>query len=75
MKKPLLHIFRNTPFGRETLLQSAYFCHRTQLPLSIYLPESKSFLLYFDSEVVQVDLDDREDVSFNFRNAAPPCRI
>lgn len=57
MKKPLLHIFRNTPFGRETLLQSAYFCRRLQLPLSVYLPEFKSFLLYFDSEVVQVDLD------------------
>lgn len=58
MKKPLIHIFRNTPFGRETLLQSAYFCHRMQLPLSIYIPEFKSFLLYFDSDVVQVDLDD-----------------
>lgn len=58
MKKPLLHVFRNTPFGRETLLQSAYFCRRLQLPLSIYLPEFKQFLLYFDPEIVQVDLDD-----------------
>lgn len=57
MNKPVLHIFRNTPFGRETLLQSAYFCRRLQLPLSIYLPETKRFLLYFDPEVVQVDLD------------------
>lgn len=58
MKKPLFHIFRNTPFGRETLLQSAYFCHRLQLPLAVYRPQSKSFLLYFDPDVVQVDLDD-----------------
>lgn len=57
MNKPVLHVFRNTPFGRETLLQSAYSCRRLQLTLSVYLPEFKRFLLYFDSEVVQVDLD------------------
>ncbi len=57
MNKPVLHVFRNTPFGRETLLQSAYLCRRLQLPLSIYLPEFKRFLFYFDSDVVQVDLD------------------
>ena len=58
MNKPILHVFRNTPFGRETLLQTAYFCRRLQLPLSVYLPKFKRFLLYFDPEVVQVDLDD-----------------
>ena len=26
MEARLLHIFRNTPLGRETLLQSIYFC-------------------------------------------------
>ncbi len=57
MHKPALHIFRNTPFGRETLLQSAYFCLRLRLPLSIYCPQYKKFLFYFDPEVVQVDLD------------------
>ena len=57
MNKPLLHIFRNTPFGRETLLQSAYLCRRLKLPLSIYRPEFKSFLFYFDTDVVQIDLD------------------
>lgn len=44
MTMPLLHIFRNTPFGRETLLQSAYFCRRMQLPLYIYIPQFKNFL-------------------------------
>jgi len=58
MNKPILHIFRNTPFGRETLLQSAYFCRRLRLPLSVYVPKFKRFLFYFDPEVVQVDLDD-----------------
>ncbi len=57
MNKPVLHIFRNTPFGRETLLQSAYFCRRLQLPLSVYLPQYERFLFYFDPDVVQVDLD------------------
>lgn len=57
MQKPVLHIFRNTPFGRETLLQSAFFCRRLQLPLSIYVPQHKRFLFYFDPDVVQVDLD------------------
>ncbi len=57
MNKPVLHVFRNTPFGRETLLQSAYLCRRLQLPLSVYLPEFKRFLFYFDPDVVQVDLD------------------
>ncbi len=57
MKQPLLHIFRNTPFGRETLLQSAYTCTKLNLPLSIYRPEFKSFLLYFGTDILQVDLD------------------
>ncbi|ORJ62961.1 hypothetical protein [Geothermobacter hydrogeniphilus] len=57
MNRPLLHVFRNTPFGRETLLQSAYTCRRMQRPLDIYLPKDKKFLFYFDNEVVQVDLD------------------
>ena len=57
MKQPLLHIFRNTPFGRETLLQSVYSCQKLQLPLDIYIPRDKKFLFYFDGDVVQVDLD------------------
>ncbi len=58
MTMPLLHFFRNTPFGRETLLQSANFCHLMQLPLSIYIPQFKNFLFYFDQNIVQIDLDD-----------------
>ena len=41
MKNSLLHVFRNTPFGRETLLLSAYSCQKLQLSLDIYLPEEK----------------------------------
>lgn len=57
MKKKLLHVFRNTPFGRETLLQTAYSCQQLQLSLDVYIPVDKKFLFYFGGEVVQVDLD------------------
>ena len=57
MQRRLLHIFRNTPLGRETLLQSVYFCKKVGLVLTIYIPEFTKFLMYFENEVVQVDLD------------------
>ena len=57
MQSRLLHIFRNTPLGRETLLQSVYFCKKVNLVLTIYIPEFTKFLMYFENEVVQVDLD------------------
>lgn len=57
METKLFHIFRNTPLGRETLLQSIYFCTVTQSSMVIYIPEYTKFLMYFDNDVVQVDLD------------------
>jgi hypothetical protein len=53
----LFHIFRNTPLGRETLLQSTWFAKRLNASLSIYIPEYVKFLMYFDNDVVQIDLD------------------
>ena len=58
MTPKLLHIFRNTPLGRETFLQSLYFCEQLALDIDVYIPEKKRFLMYFDHEVVQIDLDD-----------------
>ncbi len=58
METRLLHIFRNTPLGREVLLQSSYFCKTIGVNPVIYLPEFIKFLMYFDNDVVQVDLDD-----------------
>ena len=58
MAPKLLHIFRNTPMGRETFLQSLYFCRQMHLDIDIYIPEQKKFLMYFDNEVVQINLDD-----------------
>ena len=57
METRLLHIFRNTPLGREVLLQSAYFCKIMDAHPIIYLPEFVKFLMYFENDVVQVDLD------------------
>lgn len=57
MKPRLFHIFRNTPFGRETMLQSLYFCKMVNCEPIVYIPEFTKFLIYFDNDVVQVDLD------------------
>ncbi len=57
MTQKLFHIFRNTPLGRETLLQSIYFCQKMGVLPTIYIPESTKFLMYFENDVVQVDLD------------------
>jgi hypothetical protein len=57
MVNELLHVFRNTPFGRETLMQSAFFCKQVELSMEIYLPRYSQFLMYFDHGVVTVDLD------------------
>lgn len=59
MKNQLLHVFRNTPFGREVFLQSLYFCKTTGLDLKVFIPEHPQFLMYFPREVVTIDLDKR----------------
>lgn len=57
MDYKLLHIFRNTPFGRETFLQSLYFCKTIKASPVVYIPKSDKFLFYFANDVIQVDLD------------------
>ena len=57
MQTKLLHIFRNTPVGRETALQSVYFCDKIGATPTVYIPKHIRFLMYFDNDVVQVDLD------------------
>ncbi len=57
MAQKLFHIFRNTPLGRETLLQSIHFCKQLGISPVVYIPESTKFLMYFENDVVQVDLD------------------
>ncbi len=43
--------------GRETLLQSIYFCKKVGASPVIYVPKSTKFLMYFENDVVQIDLD------------------
>lgn len=57
MDAKLFHIFRNTPLGRETLLQSLYFCKQADATPVVYIPRHTKFLMYFENDVVQVDLD------------------
>lgn len=58
MEARLLHIFRNTPEGRETLLQSIHFCRVMDAAPLVYLPKFTKFLMYFENDVVQIELDD-----------------
>jgi hypothetical protein len=57
MQANLFHVFRNTPLGRETLMQSIYFCRLLDVGLTIYIPDSIRFMMYFNHDAVQVDLD------------------
>lgn len=57
MRSEMLHVFRNTPFGRETLMQSGYFAGRAGVQLAVYIPRFPQFLMYFDQNIVTVDLD------------------
>ena len=57
MAARLFHVFRNNPFGRETLLQSIYFCKKVRASLHIYIPEHTKFSMHFENDIVQVNLD------------------
>ena len=57
MDKQLFHIFRNNPLGRETLLQSLFFCKIIGASPVIYIPSHTKLLMYFENDVVQIDLD------------------
>ena len=57
MYSSLFHVYRNIPLGRETLMQSIYFCKLLDLGLTVYIPESKQFLMYLENDAIQVDLD------------------
>jgi len=59
MKKPMLHIFRNTPLGRQNLMQSADFCERvSNLSLALYIPSTPQFTMNLSNNLVHVQLDE-----------------
>jgi nucleotide-binding universal stress UspA family protein len=39
-------------------MQSLYFCRGINASIVVYIPEHTKFLMYFDNDVVQVDLDE-----------------
>ncbi len=55
----ILHVYRNTPLGRETLLGAAYLCRRTGMQLAVYIPRGPEprFTLNFELDLVEVQLD------------------
>lgn len=54
----MFHIFRNSPLGRENLLQSAYFCQRVSgLPLTVFIPDYTQCVMYCSNAIVTVELD------------------
>lgn len=55
--KRVLHVFRNTPQGRETLLGAAELCHATRSQLHVYLPGEPRFTLQLDADLIEVPLD------------------
>lgn len=57
MTTKLFHISRNNPLGRETLLQSIYFCKAVDAYPVIYIPNDIKFWLYVGDNAIQVDLD------------------
>ncbi len=52
----MFHVFRNTPFGRETFLQAMDFCQKLDLQLQVYIPKSRKFLLYLGNRALQIEL-------------------
>jgi hypothetical protein len=57
MNRRILHIFRNTPFGREVLMQSLYFAKRGGVTPLVYLPDQRQLLMYFKANVVTLELE------------------
>ncbi len=58
MSDTLLHIWRNLPMGRETLLQSLYFARRLgNMNLKVFRPVHPTALMYFDAGLVTLDLN------------------
>ena len=38
-------------------MQAIYFCKTMDIGLDIYIPDTLSFMMYFDDDAVQIDLD------------------
>jgi nucleotide-binding universal stress UspA family protein len=57
MNLDVLHVFRNTPLGEETLRQAADFVKKVNSNLHVYIPEFDRFLMYFKDDILEIKLD------------------
>jgi len=55
--KRVLHVFRNTPQGRETLLGAAQLCRASRMQLHVYIPAEPRFTLQLDADLLEIPLD------------------
>jgi len=53
----IFHIYRNTPLGRETLLQAADFTKKVGGTLNVYVSEFDRLLLHFGPNAIEIRLD------------------
>jgi len=57
MSSNLLHVFQNTPMGRETYFHALYFCEALDLGLTVYIPKEKHIDIKLGDETVRISLD------------------
>jgi len=53
----MLHVFRNTPAGRETLLGAAWLAQRTGVQLAVHVPAEARFAMNLGRDLVEIPLD------------------
>ncbi|MFQ5604888.1 MAG: universal stress protein [bacterium] len=80
MTMNILHIYRNTPLGRETLRQAADFTRKIHGKLQVYIPQYDRFLFYFEREAVEIRLDQSylylpDTAEHNVRQIVEPFEI
>ena len=51
MNLDVLHVFRNTPLGKETLRQAVDFVRKVNSKLHVYIPKFDRFLMYFKDDI------------------------
>ncbi|MCP4593083.1 MAG: universal stress protein [bacterium] len=58
MRNQMFHVFRNSPFGRENLMQAAYFCQKQfGMSMAVRIPTRTRFLMRFETGEVTGNLD------------------
>ena len=53
----------DTEEGRQSLDKTLYFCQKFQSSIFVYIPVSDKFLMYFTHDIVQIELDKKQNNS------------